>query len=67
MLSFARIGCRIFVGVVNLVVTVDQFLDFVDPYLHQEMVLDLPWITGQELMEVARAKKSTAGGLDGLG
>ena len=42
MLSFARIGCRIFVVVVNLVVTVDQFLDFVDPYLHQEMVLDLP-------------------------
>ena len=26
---------------------------------------DLPRITGQELLEVARAKRSTAGGLDG--
>ena len=57
MLSFARISCCIFVVVVNPVVTVD----------HQEMVLDLPWITGQEVMEVARAKKSTAEGRDGWG
>ena len=32
------------------VVTVDQFLDFVDPFLHQEAVLDLPRITGQDLL-----------------
>ena len=39
------------------VVTIDQFLDFVDPFLPQE----------RDLLEVARAKKSTAGGLDGWG
>ena len=47
------------------VVTVSQFLDFVDPYLPQEPVIDLPGITGQDLFDVAGAKKSTAGGLDG--
>ena len=31
----------------------------------QEPYLDLPGITGRDLQEVARAKKSTAGGLDG--
>ena len=31
----------------------------------QEPYLDLPRITGHELQEVARAEKSTAGGLDG--
>ena len=31
----------------------------------QEPYLDLPRITGRDLQEVARAKKSTAGGLDG--
>ena len=45
------------------VVTVDQFLDFVDPFLHQEAVLDLPCITGKDLLDTARAKKSTAGSL----
>ena len=40
------------------VVSVEQFLDFVP----QEPVLDLPRITGQDLFEVAKAKKSTAGG-----
>ena len=44
--------------------TVDQFLTFVDSFLHQEAELDLPRITGQELLDAARAKKSTAGGLD---
>ena len=43
------------------VVTVDQFLTFVDPFLHQEAVIVLPRITGQDL----RAKRSTAGGLGG--
>ena len=47
------------------VVTVDQFLAFVDPFLHQEAVIDLPRITGQDLLELARAHRSTAGGLDG--
>ena len=28
-------------------------------------MLDLPRITGQDLFDVAEAKKSTAGGLDG--
>ena len=47
------------------VVTPDQFLDFVGHLLPQEPHLDLPRITGRDLQEVARAKKSTAGGLDG--
>ena len=33
--------------------------------LLQEPNLDLPRITGRDLQEVARAKKSTASGLDG--
>ena len=47
------------------VVTPDQFLDFVGHLLPQETSLDLPRITGRDLHEVVRAKKSTAGGLDG--
>ena len=47
------------------VVTVEQFLSFVDLFLPQEPVLDLSRITGQDLSGVARAEKSTAGGLDG--
>ena len=47
------------------VVSPDQFLDFVGHLLPQEPYLDLPWITGRELQEVAGAKKSTAGGQDG--
>ena len=39
------------------VVSVDQFLDFVGHLF--------PRITERDLQEVARAKKSTAGGLDG--
>ena len=31
----------------------------------QQPVLDLPRMTAQDLFEVAKAKKSTAGGLDG--
>ena len=50
------------------VVTADQFLDFVGHLLPQEPHLDLPRITGWDLQEVARAKKSTAGGwMGGLG
>ena len=47
------------------VVTPDQFLDFVGHLLPQEPYLNLPRITGRDLQEVASAKKSTAGGLDG--
>ena len=47
------------------VVTPDQFLDFVGHLLPQEPFLDLPRITGRDLQEVARAKKSTTGGLVG--
>ena len=47
------------------VVSPDQFLDFVGHLLPQEPYLDLPRITCRDLQEVARAKKSTAGGLDG--
>ena len=46
-------------------VTPDQFLDFVGHLLRQQPCLDLPRITVRDLQEVARAKKSTAGGLDG--
>ena len=38
------------------VVTVDQFLVLVDPFLPEEPVLDMPRITGLDLLEVARAK-----------
>ena len=47
------------------VVSTDQFLAFVGHLLPQEPLLHLPRITGRDLQEVARAKKSTAGGLDG--
>ena len=46
-------------------ITPDQFLDFVGYLLPQETYLDLPRIAGRDLQEVACAKKSTAGGLDG--
>ena len=47
------------------VVSPEQFLGFICHFLPQEPYLDLPRITGRDLQEVARAKKSTAGGLDG--
>ena len=46
-------------------VSAEQFLDFIGHFLPQENLLDLPRITGRDLQEVARAKKATAGGLDG--
>ena len=46
-------------------VSSDQFLGFIGHFLPQENLLDLPRITGRDLQEVARAKRSTAGGLDG--
>ena len=49
----------------HLVVTADQFLDFVGHLLPQEAFLDFPRITGRDLQEVAKATQSTAGGLDG--
>ena len=47
------------------VATPDQFLDFVGHLLPQEPQLDLPMVTVRDLQEVARAKKSTDGGLAG--
>ena len=47
------------------VVSPDQFLEFVGHLLPQEPFLNLSRITGRDLQEVARAKNSTAGGLDG--
>ena len=47
------------------VVTAQAFLEFVGDHLPQETLLDLPILTGVDLYEVAMAKKSTAGGLDG--
>ena len=47
------------------VVSPEQFLDFIGHVLPQETYLDLPRITGRDLQEVTRAKKATAGGLDG--
>ena len=49
------------------VVTPDKFLDFVGHLLPQEPQLDLPRIAGRGLQEVARAKKSTAGGAGWVG
>ena len=65
MLNSARLGCLFFCRSGHPVVTPDQFLEFVGHLLPQEPHLDLPRITGLDLQEVARAKKSTAGGLDG--
>ena len=49
----------------NPEVSAEQFHDFIGHFLPQENYLDLPRITGRDLQEVARAKKATAGGLDG--
>ena len=59
------VGCLMSVGLDTFVVTVGHFLRFVDPFLPQEPVLDLPRITGQDLFEMAEATKSSACGLDG--
>ena len=63
--EFRKAGMPFFCRSGHPVVTPDQFLDFVGHLLPQEPYLDLPRITGRDLQEVARAKKSTAGGLDG--
>ena len=64
MLSL-RHGCRTSAGLGIRWPQLSNSWNFVDPFLPQESVLDLPRITGQDLLEVARAKKSKAGGLDG--
>ena len=46
-------------------VSPEQFLGFVGHFLPQENFLDLPRFTGRDLQEAVRAKKATAGGLDG--
>ena len=64
MQSFVKLG-YLFCRSGHPVVTADQFLAFVGHLLPQEPLLDLPRITDRDLHEVARAKKSNAGGLDG--
>ena len=46
-------------------VSADHFLGFIGHFLPQQDFLNLPRITGRDLQEVARAKKASAGGLDG--
>ena len=69
MLSFCEACMPYFCRSGHPVVTVDQFLDFVDPFFPQEPVQDLPTVTGQDLFEVAEAKTSLLLGawMDGLG
>ena len=63
--EFRKVWMPFFCRSGHLVVTLGQFLGFIGHLLHQEPYLDLPRITERDLQEVARAKKSTAGGLDG--
>ena len=63
--EFRNAWMPFFCGSGHPVVTPDQFLGFIGHLLPQEPYLDLPGITGRDLQEVARVKKSTAGGLDG--
>ena len=63
--EFRKAWMLLFCSLVIPVVTLDQFLDFVGHLLLQELLLRLPGITGRDLQDVARAKKSTASGLDG--
>ena len=63
--EFHKAWMPFFCGSGHPVVTTDQFLAFVGHLLPREPLLDLPWITGRDLQEVATAKKTTAGGLDG--
>ena len=58
MLNFVKPGCLISVGPDHPEVSAEQFLDFIGHLLPQENYLDLPRITGRDLQEVARAKKS---------
>ena len=67
MLSFVKRECLFSAGRVILLFTLDQFLDFVGHLCRlRTLIWNLPGITGRDLQEVARAKKCTAGGLDGL-
>ena len=59
------LGCLIFAGLVILRFLQIVFLVSSVTFLPQQDFLDLPRITGRDLQEVARAKKATAGGLDG--
>ena len=50
MLIFVRLGCPIFGREGHPVVTVQAFLDFVGEHLPQEPFLELPILTGEELL-----------------
>ena len=65
MLSSAKLGCLFSVGLAILSSPPTSFLLLLVIFLPQEPYLDLPRITGRDLQEVARVKKSPAGGLDG--
>ena len=65
MLSSGRLGCLPSEGRVIRLLRLISFSLFFHPFLPQEAELDLPPISGKEQQEVARAKKSTAGGFDG--
>ena len=65
MLNSARLGYLSSVGLVILLSLLISSWILLVIFCLQESPLDLPSITGRDLLEVARAKKSTAGGLDG--
>ena len=66
MLSFVRLGCRFSAGLGTQWLRLNKSWNLWTPCLLQEPVLDLHGITGQDLFEVSKAKRSTAVGLDGL-
>ena len=65
MLSSVRPGCRSFAGLCTRQLRESNSWNLLTLFLPQEPVIDLHRISGQDLLEVAKAKKSTAGGLDG--
>ena len=64
MLIFVKHGCYTS-GAKGIQWLLLRLLDFVGDHLPQEAFLEMPLLTGEELHDVAMAKKSTGGGLDG--
>ena len=65
MLNYSGRGCLSSCRSGHSVVITHQYLEFIGTFPDQEHVIDLPWITAQDLYEVAMADKVSAGGLDG--
>ena len=65
MLNLGRLGCLFSVGLVILLSLLISSWILLVIFCLRSLFGDLPRITGRDLQEVARAKKSTAGGLDG--